>query len=38
VLDRNLFAIDPNQISDAKVLLTLLGGTPVYGDWSDLGG
>jgi len=38
VLDRNLFAVDPNQISDAKVLLTLLGGTPVYGDWNDFGG
>jgi predicted amidohydrolase YtcJ len=37
VLDRNLFAIDVNQISEAKVLLTLLGGKPVYGDWNDLG-
>ena len=36
VLDRNLFAIDANQISEAKVLLTLLGGKPVYGDWNDL--
>ncbi len=36
VLDRNLFAIDVNQISEAKVLLTLLGGKPVYGDWNDL--
>ncbi|HEY5657370.1 MAG TPA: amidohydrolase family protein, partial [Myxococcota bacterium] len=37
VLDRNLFAIDPSEISDAKVLLTLLGGKPVYGNWRDLG-
>ncbi len=36
VLDRNLFAIDPNEISDAKVLVTLFGGKPVYGDWSAL--
>jgi len=32
VLDRNLFAIPPEQISDAKVLLTLFGGKPVHGD------
>jgi len=38
VLDQNLFAIDVNQISEVKVLLTLLGGKPVYGDWGDLGG
>ena len=37
VLDRNLFAIDANQISEAKVLLTLLGGKPVYGNWNDIG-
>jgi predicted amidohydrolase YtcJ len=37
VLDRNLFAIDANQISEAKVLLTLLGGKPVYGSWNDIG-
>jgi predicted amidohydrolase YtcJ len=37
VLDRNLFAIDPNEISDTKVLLTLLGGKPVYGDLNSLG-
>jgi len=36
VLDRNLFAIDPNEISDAKVLMTLFGGKPVYGEWSAL--
>jgi hypothetical protein len=32
VLDRNLFAIDPTRISEAKVLLTLLGGKPVHGE------
>jgi predicted amidohydrolase YtcJ len=37
VLDRNLFAIDANEISEAKVLLTLLGGKPVYGNWNDFG-
>jgi predicted amidohydrolase YtcJ len=37
VLDRNLFAIDPNEISEAKVRITLLAGKPVYGSWSDLG-
>jgi hypothetical protein len=37
VLDRNLFAIDANQISEAKVLMTLLGGKPVYGNWNDFG-
>ena len=34
VLDRNLFAIPPGQISDTKVLLTVFGGTPIFGDWS----
>jgi hypothetical protein len=34
VLDHNLFAIPPEQISGARVLLTLLGGKPVFGDWS----
>ena len=38
VLDQNLFAIDANQISEVKVLLTLLGGKPVYGGWNDFGG
>jgi predicted amidohydrolase YtcJ len=38
VLDRDLFAIPPEQISDAHVLLTLLGGRPIYGDWSLKGG
>ncbi|MFM7785847.1 MAG: amidohydrolase, partial [Gammaproteobacteria bacterium] len=32
VLDRNLFAIDPREISEAKALLTLLDGKPVFGD------
>ena len=34
VLDRNLFEIPPEQISDTKVLLTLFGGKPIFGDWS----
>jgi len=36
VVDRNLFDIDPHEISDARVLLTLLAGEPVYGDPSSL--
>jgi predicted amidohydrolase YtcJ len=36
VLDRNLFEIDPSEISDAKVLLTLLGGRAVHGDPATL--
>ncbi len=32
VLDRNLFDIDPAEISDAKVVLTLFEGKPVYGN------
>lgn len=36
VLDKNLFAIEPKAISDAKVLLTLFGGRPVYGDLESL--
>ncbi len=31
VLDRNLFSIPAKQISETKVLLTLLGGRPVHG-------
>ena len=31
VLDRNLFAIPPGEISEAKVLLTLFEGQPVFG-------
>jgi predicted amidohydrolase YtcJ len=38
VLDHNLFAIDPAQISDTKVLLTLFGGKAVHGDPAALGG
>ena len=36
VLDQNLFEIEPEQISDTKVLLTLFGGLPVYGSPSEL--
>jgi len=32
VLDRNLFTIDPRDISETKALLTLLDGKPVHGD------
>jgi len=32
VIDRNLLKIDPREISDARVILTLFGGRPVYGD------
>ena len=38
VLDRNLFAIPAEKISDAKVMLTLLGGKPVHGDLTLQGG
>jgi len=31
VLDRNLFSIEPEEISETKVLLTLLEGKPVHG-------
>jgi predicted amidohydrolase YtcJ len=34
VLDRNLFAIPPGQISDTKVVLTLFGGKPIFGDFT----
>jgi len=36
VLDRSLFTIEPEAISDARVVLTLLGGQPVHRD-SDVG-
>ena len=36
VLDQNLFEIDPEQISDTKVLLTLFGGLPVHGSPNEL--
>lgn len=32
VLDRNLFAVAPSAINEARVLLTLLDGEPVYED------
>ena len=32
VLDKNLFDIEPTEINDAKVVVTLFGGQPVYGD------
>lgn len=32
VLDRNVFAIPPKQLSETKVLLTLFGGDAVHGD------
>jgi len=36
VLERNLFEVPPHEIRDVNVLLTLLGGEPVYQDerWS----
>jgi len=36
VIDRNLFEIEPAEISEARVLLTLLGGEPVYGDLDSI--
>lgn len=36
VVDRNLFEIDPTEISEAKVLLTLLDGLPVHGSLESL--
>ena len=36
VLDRNLFEVEPEQISETRVLLTLLEGEPVYGDLAAL--
>ena len=36
VLDKNLFEIEPAQISDTTVLLTLLDGEPVHGSLDDL--
>ena len=32
MIDRNILEIDPRGISDARVILTLFGGRPVYGD------
>ncbi len=36
VLDRNLFAIDPMELHEARVLLTLLEGEVVYSDSTSL--
>jgi len=36
VLDQNLIDIESRAISDTQVLLTLLGGQPVYGNIEDL--
>jgi hypothetical protein len=36
VLDRNIFEIDAEKISDTKVVLTLFGGKPVHGSPADL--
>lgn len=36
VLDKNLFETEQDDISETKVLLTLFGGEPVYGDTSTL--
>lgn len=36
VLDQNLFDIDASAISETRVLLTLFGGKPVYGDPASL--
>jgi predicted amidohydrolase YtcJ len=37
VIDRNLFAIEPAEISESRVLLTLLGGKPIHGDFASIG-
>jgi predicted amidohydrolase YtcJ len=36
VLDGNLFEIRPSEISEVAVVLTLFGGTPVYGSLEAL--
>jgi predicted amidohydrolase YtcJ len=36
VIDKQLFEIDPEDVSETKVLLTLFGGEAVYGDISAL--
>lgn len=38
VLDRNLFRIDPQEISEARVLLTLFAGRPVAGSFEAAAG
>jgi len=35
VLDQNIFEVDPTEISDTKVLLTLFEGLPVYGSLDE---
>jgi predicted amidohydrolase YtcJ len=37
VVDRNLFAIDPAEISESRVILTLVGGEVVHGDLQSVG-
>jgi len=32
VIDKNLFNVKPHELASAKILLTLLGGEPVYAD------
>jgi len=36
VLDQNIFEVDPTEISDTKVLLTLFEGLPVHGNPNEL--
>jgi len=36
VLDQNLFDIEPQDISNTRVVLTLFGGDPVHGNLGDL--
>jgi predicted amidohydrolase YtcJ len=36
VIDRNLFEIDPREISEAEVLLTMFDGQAVYGEPGSL--
>jgi predicted amidohydrolase YtcJ len=36
VLDKNLFSIEPEAINEAKVVLTLFGGEPVFGNPAQL--
>ena len=36
VLSKNLLEIEPQAISDTKVLLTLFAGKPVHGEPTDL--
>jgi len=36
VLDRNLFEIPVEEISETKVLVTVFGGNAVYGSYDEL--